>query len=94
MLPDNELLKFSQSSHPKVVAFLQDLVRIRSVNGRDSEKAVAERITQEAKLLKLEATLPASDPDRPNVLVNLGSGSAGFLLVGHVDTVPEGDPAL
>ncbi len=94
MLSENELLKTSQSYQPGLVAFLQDLVQIPSVNGRDAEKTVAQRITQEAKELKLDTQLAASNPERPNVLVNLGSGSAGFLLVGHMDTVPEGDPAL
>jgi acetylornithine deacetylase/succinyl-diaminopimelate desuccinylase-like protein len=94
MLFDKELLKFSQPYQPRVVAFLQDLVQIRSVNGRDPEKVVAERITREAKKLKLDTQLAASDLDRPNVLVNLGSGSAGFLLVAHMDTVPEGNRAI
>ena len=94
MLSEKELLNTSQSYQPGLTAFLQDLVRIPSVNGRITEKAVSERIMQEANKLKLDAQITAFDPDRPNVLVNLGRGSAGFLLVAHMDTVPEGDPAL
>ncbi len=94
MLSEKDLLKSVQSYQPGLVAFLQDLVQIHSVNSRDVEKTVAHRITQEANKLKLDTQLAASNPERPNVLVTLGSGSAGFLLVGHMDTVPEGDPAL
>jgi succinyl-diaminopimelate desuccinylase len=93
MLSEKELVNASQSYQPGVVAFLQDLVRTRSVNGRDPEKEMAERIIQEATRLNLDNQLAASDPERPNVLVNLGRGASGFLLVGHMDTVPEGDPA-
>lgn len=93
MLSEKELVNAAQSYQPGVVAFLQDLVRTRSVNGRNTEKAVAERIIQEATRLNLDSQLSASDPERPNVLVNLGGGASGFLLVGHMDTVPEGDPA-
>ena len=50
--------------------FLCDLVRIPSVNGRDSEAQVAERIRAESELLGFNASLPAADPARPNVLVN------------------------
>ncbi len=93
MLSEKELVNASQSYQPRVVAFLQDLVRTRSVNGRDPEKVMAERIIQEATRLNLDNQLAASDPERPNVLVNLGRGVSGFLFVGHMDTVPEGDPA-
>jgi acetylornithine deacetylase/succinyl-diaminopimelate desuccinylase-like protein len=74
-----------------VVAFLQDLVSIPSVNGRDSEAAVAERIADEAAMLELESRLIAADKNRPNVLVEWGDGPAGFALIGHMDTVAEGD---
>ena len=76
-----------------MLAFLQDLVRLRSVNGRHSEKAVAERIVVEANKLDLPAQLIAKEPIRPNALVRWGSGSRGFALVGHLDTVTAGDPA-
>ena len=73
--------------------FLQDLVRLPSVNGRDSEAAVAHRIAEEAARLGLPAELVASDPARPNVLVSWGDGPARFALIGHLDTVAEGDAA-
>jgi succinyl-diaminopimelate desuccinylase len=75
---------------PEVVRFLGDLVRIPSVNGRNAEMAVARRIAAEAEKLALPARLAASDPQRPNALVEWGSGKAGFVFVGHMDTVAEG----
>jgi acetylornithine deacetylase/succinyl-diaminopimelate desuccinylase-like protein len=86
------LLEPARSYHADLLAFLQDLVRIPSVNGRDSEKAVAERIIKEAHRLNLPAQLSAKQPDRPNALVTLGRGEQGFALLGHMDTVAEGKP--
>ncbi len=74
-----------------LLAFLQDLVRLKSVNGRHSEKAVAERIVAEAKSLGLAGRLIAKAPLRPNALVRWGSGPRGFALIGHMDTVAAGD---
>ena len=83
-----------ETQHPPgLLALLQDLVRLRSVNGRDSEAAVAHRLAQEAERLGLDAELVALDPARPNVLVSWGRGPAGFALIGHMDTVAEGDAA-
>lgn len=76
---------------PEVISFLESLVKIPSVNGRDSESGIALRIKQEAERLGLHAGLTALNPDRPNVIVDYGSGKEGFVLVGHMDTVSEGD---
>lgn len=76
----------------ELLRFLQDLVRIPSVNGRDTEAAVAERICAEATRLGLASELSAADPSRPNALAWWGDGPAGFALIGHMDTVAEGDP--
>lgn len=76
-----------------MTAFLRDLVRIASVNGRDPEGPVATRIEEEARKLGLESRLVAREPERPNVLVAYGSGTDRFALIAHMDTVAEGDPA-
>lgn len=76
-----------------LVAFLQDLVRARSVNGEDDESAVAQRVLQEAQRLDLDARLVARDPARPNVLVHWGHGPRAFALIAHMDTVAAGDSA-
>ena len=78
---------------PQIVAFLQDMVRLRSVNGQQTEAAVAQRIVQEAQMLDLPARLVAQEIERPNVLVELGRGSRAFALIGHMDTVAAGDEA-
>ena len=88
-----QLLRAAEARLPEMTAFLQDLVRIPSVNGRDTEAAVAQRVLAEAARLGFEARLPARDPARPNVLVTWGGGPAGFAFIAHTDTVAEGNPA-
>jgi len=73
--------------------FLRDLVRIPSVNGRQAEVSVAQRIQEEAKKLGFESHLVALDRERPNILITYGTGEDRFALIGHMDTVAEGDPA-
>lgn len=90
MLTATELLSLAQKYQEGMTAFLQDLVRIRSVNGRDTEEAVAQRVVEEADRLHLAAHLVGAEASRPNALVEWGNGPAGFVLVGHLDTVTEG----
>jgi len=87
-----DILDSAKSYQNDLLAFLQDLIRIPSVNGRDSEKPVAERVSKEAHFLNLSAQLSAKDPARPNALVTLGHGKSSFALIGHMDTVAEGKP--
>jgi acetylornithine deacetylase/succinyl-diaminopimelate desuccinylase-like protein len=88
---NHQLLSAARGYQGGAVAFLQDLVRLPSVNGRDTEAAVAQRVVEEAEHLGLPARLVAADPERPNVLVELGDGVGGFALVAHLDTVEEGE---
>jgi acetylornithine deacetylase/succinyl-diaminopimelate desuccinylase-like protein len=73
--------------------FLCDLVRIPTVNGRDTEAALTTRITEEARTLGLDSRLVARQPDRPNILVTYGEGAEGFAIIAHMDTVAEGNLA-
>lgn len=91
MLNAHDLLTAAQQRQSEVVAFLRDLVRIPSVNGRDDEVAVAQCVAKEAARLQLAARLVGAKPSRPNVLVEWGDGPAGFALIGHMDTVAEGN---
>ena len=86
------LLTVAAAYQPDLVVFLRDLVRIPSVNGRDPEDRIAQRVQEEADKLGLESRLVALEPDRPNVLVSYGTGAERFALIGHMDTVAEGDP--
>ena len=90
-MSSRELLTLARAYQPQMVAFLRDLVRLRSVNGRETEAAVAQRVVEEAARLGFDARLVARDPARPNALVTWGAGPAGFAFVGHLDTVAEGD---
>ncbi len=84
------LLASAKTYTPDLQNFLQDLVRIPSVNGRDVEKKVAERILAEGRRLGFASRLVFKEESRPNVLVELGQGENGFALIGHMDTVAEG----
>lgn len=89
--PDAQALSVCAKKYaPDLQAFLRDLVRIPSVNGREIEKPVAERIIEEARQLGFKAGLAAMDESRPNALVEFGGGECGFALIGHMDTVTEG----
>ena len=88
-----DLLSAARTYQQDLIAFLRDLVRIPSVNGRDPERLLAERIQAEADRLGFESRLIALQPERPNILVNYGNGMDRFAMIGHMDTVAEGDPA-
>ena len=91
MTDTSTLLSVSKKYQDDLTAFLQDLVRIPSVNGRHSERSLAVRIQEEASRLGLDSHLVALEPERPNVLVRYGSGADRFALIGHMDTVAEGE---
>ncbi len=74
-----------------LTAFLRDLVRIPTVNGRDPEGPLARRLQEEANKLRLESHLVALQPERPNIMVTYGAGADRFALIAHMDTVAEGD---
>jgi succinyl-diaminopimelate desuccinylase len=93
ILASSALLTSANKYQADLTAFLRDLVRIPSVNGHDTEHLVAERIQVEANKLGLESHLVALQPERPNILVTYGAGTERFALIGHMDTVAEGDPA-
>jgi acetylornithine deacetylase/succinyl-diaminopimelate desuccinylase-like protein len=87
-----EWVAYAREREAELIAFTQALVQIPSVNGRENEAAVAECLGREAGRLGLSSEWAAADPARPNVLAQWGHGPAGFALVGHMDTVAEGDP--
>jgi succinyl-diaminopimelate desuccinylase len=94
IIPDPSVLLTAAHKYASdITDFLNDLVRIPSVNGRDTEYLVAERIQTEASKLGLESHLVAREAPRPNILVTYGTGTEKFALIGHMDTVAEGDPA-
>jgi succinyl-diaminopimelate desuccinylase len=87
----DELRKLVGKYEAPLLAFLQELVRLKSVNGRYPEQPVAKRIVAEAVKLGLDGRLIAKESLRPNALVRWGSGPRGFALLGHLDTVAAGD---
>ncbi len=89
----DRILSAASSYQSELTAFLQDLVRIPSVNGRESEKAVAERIVAEGKFLGFKSELIAKDPERPNAVIQYGQGEKAFAIIAHIDTVAEGSHA-
>lgn len=87
------LMTVARKYDSRIVEFLRDLVRIPTVNGRDLEAPLAARILEEARALGLDARQVALQEDRPNALVSYGSGDEKFAIIGHMDTVAEGDAA-
>ncbi len=92
-LDTKAILEKAKEYAPQVEAFLADMVRIPSVNKRDPEVNIAHRILQEAQKLGLDNELVAKDKQRPNALASFGNGDKGFALIGHMDTVAEGNAA-
>ena len=89
-MDQSQLPRLAQSYQDEMVAFLQAMVQIPSVNGRDDETAVSQRIIQQAHQLGFAAELVAKDPKRANAIVRWGQGPHKFAIIGHVDTVAEG----
>lgn len=80
---------------PDMLDFARRLIRTPSVNGVQDEAGVAALIAGEAARLGLLVQLAGAQPRRPNVIVSTSAqGETGLLLLGHLDTVPEGDAAL
>lgn len=90
----DQLVDFAKQYQEQALSFLEDLIRIPSVNGRDPETPVAQRIMIEAEKLGLRAKLVGAEEDRLNVLVEVGGGTKGFGFIGHMDTVAEGQHDL
>jgi acetylornithine deacetylase/succinyl-diaminopimelate desuccinylase-like protein len=88
------LVRAAEAYSSPAIEFLKDLVRIRSVNGQDSESFAARRVLEEARNLGLAGELSGVEEGRLNVLVHLGDGPRGFALIGHLDTVSAGDNSL
>jgi acetylornithine deacetylase/succinyl-diaminopimelate desuccinylase-like protein len=91
MIDPSALLSVSRKYQTDLTALLQDLVRIPTVNGLHPEIPLAIRIQEEASKLGLESRLIGLEPERPNVLVTYGTGTDRFALIGHMDTVAEGN---
>jgi putative selenium metabolism hydrolase len=79
----------AQALEPRLVAFMQDIVRIPSLSSQ--EGAVIERIRQE--MLDIGYDEVTVDP-LGNLIGRIGSGEKSIAFDGHVDIVDVGDPAL
>jgi succinyl-diaminopimelate desuccinylase len=92
-LIDSQLLQTVHRFQPQLVACCQRLLQIPSVNGVDDEVHLAEAIAAQAEALGLHTQIVGANPRRPNVIVSTAPEEpTGLLLLGHLDTVPPGDP--
>jgi succinyl-diaminopimelate desuccinylase len=82
-----------EEKEAELIALCQYLVRTPSVNGVHPEEAVAQAISEALSAQGLAPEMPVYEPGRPNVVAGLGQGEEALLFVGHMDTVPAGDPA-
>ena len=60
-----QTLTLAREYEADLLALLRDLVRLPSVNGRDTEAAVAQRLAEEARRLGLTAELRERSPFQP-----------------------------
>ncbi len=93
-MDEQRLLDAVAARQAELVAFCQRLIQTPSVNGVHDEVHLVQVIAAEARGLGLSARIVGEFPQRPNVIVHTGEGDeTGLLLLGHLDTVPPGDPA-
>lgn len=75
-----------------IIAFIQKLVSIPSVNGINNEVKIINAIKEEADKLELPNKIIFKDPTHPNIFVGKKfDKKEGLLLVAHVDTAGIGD---
>lgn len=75
-----------------IIAFIQKLVSIPSVNGINNEVKIINAIKEEADKLELPNKIIFKDPTHPNIFVGKNfDKKEGLLLVAHVDTAGIGD---
>lgn len=91
---ETRLIETITRQQPDLVDFCRRLIQTPSVNGEHDEATLAEVIAGEARRLGLSVTITGDNPRRPNVIVSTSAaGDTGLLLIGHLDTVPAGDPS-
>jgi acetylornithine deacetylase/succinyl-diaminopimelate desuccinylase-like protein len=78
----------------ELVALCRQLIQIPSVNGVHPEAAVAGAIADAMRAGGLNPALPIYEAGRPNVVAEIGHGEQAVILLGHMDTVPEGEHSL
>jgi len=75
-----------------IIKFIQNLVRVPSINGINNETNIIKLIAREAKKLNLPFQIISKDKNHPNIFVgNNFSKKKGLLLIAHVDTADVGD---
>ncbi|MGX6962005.1 ArgE/DapE family deacylase [Vagococcus xieshaowenii] len=80
-------------SNDEKIKWLQDIVKIPSVNG--NEEAVAHYIQSLLASHGIQSELIPYAPGRSSLVATLGNGQGKVLgLTGHMDVVSEGDPDL
>ncbi len=76
----------------EIVAFLQDLVRIESVNPPGHTRRVIHTIAEKLDSFGADYDIISIDESRQNLVARMNRGSRPVLLFNsHIDTVPEGD---
>lgn len=84
---------FNNINEEELVMTLQEMIRIKTVNGPGDEKPLAEYMEDKMKSFGMEVDVIDLGNNRANVVGRIkGTGKREALLLnGHLDTVPPGD---
>lgn len=81
-----------QINEKEIIEFMQDLIRIKSVNPPGKEESIARFIKNKLMEEGICTYLDEVDIKRPNVIAELGKAEGPVLLYNaHMDTVPVGN---
>ena len=88
-----QLLRALDGLDGELTAFARALIATPSPNPPGDERAAAQCVQQELARHGITGVMVlAGEPNRPNVVVDFGPGSARTLVIaGHLDTKPAGD---
>jgi acetylornithine deacetylase len=93
MTIEQKIQAFIQAHESDLLGLARDLIATPSPTPPGDERAVADRLQAEFSRLGLgSAQTIAAKPERPNLLLQCGTGNGPVLILnGHTDTKPPGD---
>src|SRR2546421_2683081 len=92
--PESSVLAALAAREGACVELARELVATPSPNPPGDERAIAAVVRDAMTSFGFrDVRTPAREPERPNVVGEVGEGARSLILTGHVDTKPPGDAA-